>query len=136
MKNTSIANVGLPMLVEHVTRWHHDRNLIEGTTSQKQFVKLMEEVIEVYMALNPHTNSVKAVLELTDMIRELGAKGRIKTCDGSGLADAIGDTIVVLDNIAEREGFTLEHCLAESYAEIKDRKGRMVDGTFVKEADL
>jgi len=41
--------------------------------------------------------------------------------------------MVVLINIAERNGVTLEDCLAVAYDDIKDRKGKMVDGVFIKE---
>jgi hypothetical protein len=33
-------------------------------------------------------------------------------------------------------GVTIEACIEMAYDEIKDRKGRMIDGVFVKEADL
>ena len=41
--------------------------------------------------------------------------------------------MVVLINIAERNGLSLLDCLSHAYNDIKDRKGRMVDGVFVKE---
>jgi len=49
------------------------------------------------------------------------------------VADDIGDIMVVLINIAKRNGLPLAHCLAVAYADIKDRKGKMVDGIFIKE---
>ena len=36
----------------------------------------------------------------------------------------------------ERNGLSMEHCLEVAYDDIKDRKGKMIDGVFVKEADL
>ena len=57
-------------------------------------------------------------------------------CKNKDVADDIGDIMVVLINIAERNGLSLEHCLDVAYHDIKDRKGRMVDGIFVKEGDL
>jgi hypothetical protein len=44
--------------------------------------------------------------------------------------------IVVLVNIAERNHLTIEQCLEKAWDDIKDRKGKMVDGVFVKESDL
>ena len=52
------------------------------------------------------------------------------------MADDIGDMMVVLINIAERNGLSISECLAQAWDDIKDRKGKMVDGVFVKEADL
>ena len=41
--------------------------------------------------------------------------------------------LVVMINILARNKLTLEECLEVAYDDIKDRKGRMVDGIFVKE---
>lgn len=49
--------------------------------------------------------------------------------------DAIGDCCVVLVLLAELEGLRLEDCIASAYEEIASRKGRMINGVFVKEAD-
>lgn len=92
-------------LIEAVVRWHHDRNLIEGSTSQAQIVKLAEEFGEL-----------------------AGAVAR-----GAAVQDHVGDMLVVLINIVEREGTTLGECLGVAYEEIRHRKGRMVDGLFIKE---
>jgi uncharacterized protein (DUF2141 family) len=43
---------------------------------------------------------------------------------------------VVLINIATRNGFTLKQALTTSYNKIKNRKGQMRQGIFVKEEDL
>jgi len=90
-----------------IKQWHIDRNLIDGATDKDQVCKLIQEVGE-----------------LSDSV-----------CKGRDVSDDIGDCIVVLINIAVRNGLTLEQCMAQAYNDIKDRKGRMVDGIFVKEAD-
>ena len=92
-------------LMRKITQWHHDRNLIDGATSKDQVLKLIQEVGE-----------------LSDSV-----------CKGTDVKDDIGDCLVILINIAKREGTTLEECLNVAYNDIKDRKGRMVDGIFVKE---
>jgi NTP pyrophosphatase (non-canonical NTP hydrolase) len=101
-------NGDLVTLTEKVKQWHHDRNLIEGSTDKDQYLKLIQEAGE-----------------LSDNI-----------CKGNDIADDIGDMMVVLINIAERNDLTLAQCLAVAWEDIKDRKGRMVDGVFVKETDL
>lgn len=95
-------------LVYKITEWHHDRNLIIGSDDKTQFAKLIQEAGE-----------------LSDSI-----------CKGKDIRDDIGDMLVVLINIAERHHLSLTECLEVAYNDIKDRKGRMVDGVFVKEADL
>ena len=43
--------------------------------------------------------------------------------------------IVVLINIAERNDISLTECIKTAWEDIKDRKGKMVDGVFVKAGD-
>ena len=95
----------MPELIDLTEKWHVDRNLIDGATSKDQVLKLIQEVGE-----------------LSDSV-----------CKGTDVKDDIGDCLVILINIAKREGTTLEECLQVAYNDIKDRKGKMVDGIFVKE---
>jgi len=44
--------------------------------------------------------------------------------------------IVVLINIAERNDLSLTQCVRKAWDDIKDRKGQMRDGVFIKEEDL
>ena len=97
-------------LQDSTTQWAHDRNLINGTTSDKQFIKLVEELGEVAECL---------------------AKDRKDDLKGE-----IGDMIVVLNNLCAQNGTTLNECFLLAWLKIKDRKGKMVDGFFVKEQDL
>ena len=67
------------------------------------------------------------------LIEEAGELGRaILKEDQEEFVDAIGDMVVVLTNLAHLGGVTIEHCIDSAYNEIKDRKGEMVNGTFVK----
>lgn len=93
-----------------IRRWAHDRNLVEGGTPQAQFVKLIEEIGELANGINK--------------------KREHEVLDG------IGDAVVVLTILAAQYGYEIEHCIEMAWNEIKDRKGRMVGGIFVKEADL
>lgn len=122
---------------KNFAQWHHDRNLVEGATDEAQFIKLIEEVIELYMCLNPGQSPETAALIIGNIVLHLLNKGRIKTeTDHSNLPDAVGDINVVLTNFMERHGITPQEAFARSWGDIKDRKGRMIDGQFVKEADL
>ena len=67
------------------------------------------------------------------LIEEAGELGRaILKEDQEEFVDAIGDMVVVLTNLAHLGGVTIEHCIDSAYNEIKNRKGEMVNGTFVK----
>lgn len=50
--------------------------------------------------------------------------------------DSIGDMYVVMTILAMQLGLDIEDCVGAAYDEIRDRKGRMVNGVFVKEEDL
>lgn len=103
----NVEDTSLLSTIESVKRWHHARNLINGASDKDQLAKLIQEMGE-----------------LSDNI-----------CKGRDIRDDIGDMLVVLINIAERNNLTLTDCLDVAYNDIKDRKGRMVDGVFVKEGD-
>ena len=49
------------------------------------------------------------------------------------IKDAIGDMVVVLTNLAALEGMQIENCIESAYKEIANRKGKMENGTFVKQ---
>lgn len=93
-----------------IRQWAHDRNLIEGSDRFRQMVKLVEEQGELAAGI---------------------AKG-----NEALVIDSIGDMVVVLTIIAAQSGVNIEACIEAAYDEIKDRKGRMRDGVFVKESDI
>lgn len=93
---------------DKIRQWAVDRNLIEGATTSSQYQKLCEEV---------------------------GELGRGLIEDNADLTlDSIGDVVVVLTIMAAQLNTTVEQCVDAAYEEIKDRKGKMVNGIFVKEA--
>ena len=94
-------------LVALIQNWAWDRNLIEGSTPNAQLHKLMEEVWELAGGVCYNNTDV--------------------------MKDSIGDVFVVLTIIATQLGWSIEECVQTAYEEIKDRKGKMVDGLFVKE---
>ena len=49
------------------------------------------------------------------------------------LKDAIGDSVVVLTNLAKLNNLTIEECINSAYKVISARTGTMVNGAFVKE---
>jgi hypothetical protein len=55
--------------------------------------------------------------------------------DRPEIIDAIGDMVVVLTNLAHQEGFDIESCIDSAYNVINKRTGKMINGTFVKDAD-
>ena len=94
-------------LIAKVEQWADERNLINGSDPKSQVLKLISEVGE-----------------LADTINK-----------GGDCTDDIGDCLVVLTILAAQEGLTLKECLGYAYQDIKDRKGVMYKGCFIKDTD-
>ena len=54
--------------------------------------------------------------------------------------ETIKETLIIawknLTATANLHGYTIQTCLEVAYDDIKDRKGKLINGTFVKESDL
>ena len=92
-----------------IREWAATRGLYDKGNSHTQYVKLQEEAGEL-------------------------AKALLKN-DKPEIIDAIGDIVVVLTNLAHLEGYDIEYCIDEAYKVIAARTGKMINGTFVKDAD-
>ena len=86
--------------------WAKDRNIISPNNSSKQLIKLGEEVGELCSA---HLKG--------DKEKEI---------------DSIGDVLVVLAIYCHQNNLTIVDCFNSAWNEIKDRKGRTENGTFIK----
>jgi len=96
-------------LIKLVKDWSISKNIIKGSTSKDQYIKLVTEVGELGDAI------VKK--------------------NKPDIEDAIGDILVLLINIAEQETTSLEDCLNIAYENIKHRDGIMYNGVFIKSSD-
>ena len=94
---------------DSIRDWADKRGIYDSGDTKTQFVKLMEEIGELGQAI------------LKDNEAEF--------------IDAIGDSVVVLTNLAKLGGHDIERCIESAYSEISARSGSMVNGTFVKDAD-
>tara|TARA_R110002012_G_scaffold2621_4_gene12539 strand:+ start:1657 stop:2448 length:792 start_codon:yes stop_codon:yes gene_type:complete len=92
---------------DNIRDWAKQRGLYKKGDSKTQYVKLQEEAGEL-------------------------AKALLKN-DKPEIKDAIGDIVVVLTNLAHLEKLTIEECIDAAYTEILNRKGKMINGTFVKD---
>jgi NTP pyrophosphatase (non-canonical NTP hydrolase) len=95
-------------IFEDIRNWANKRGLYDKGDAKTQLIKLYEESGELSQAL------------LKD--------------DKAGIIDAIGDSVVVLTNLAHLVGTDIEICIKSAYDEISNRTGRMINGTFVKDA--
>ena len=94
-------------LFDLIRSWADERGIYDKGDPKTQLIKLYEETGELAAAL------------LKD--------------DKASIIDAIGDSVVVLTNLAKLVGYDIESCIQSAYDEISNRTGRMIDGTFVKD---
>nr|DAG96494.1 MAG TPA: NTP-PPase-like protein [Herelleviridae sp.] len=95
--------------VELIKKWAEDRNLQTGNP-QGQIMKLLEEAGEL----------ASGVAKINEPV----------------IKDSVGDIFVVLTVLCLQLDIDIEECIDLAYNEIKDRKGKLIDGVFVKEEDL
>lgn len=91
---------------DDVVMWAHERHIFNLSDPLRQSLKTLEEVTEL----------VEGV-----------ANGNLPE-----VIDAIGDILVTLIIQSRMQGVTLDYCLGKAYKEIKNRKGEMINGKFVK----
>jgi len=91
-----------------IREWALERGLYDKGDVKTQALKLVEEVGETCRAI----------------LKE----------NANEMIDGIGDCVVVLTNLAELIGTPIEECIEAAYDEIKNRKGKMSNGTYVKDA--
>ena len=99
----------LEVKIQKVLKWSNDKNIIGGSSLLTQYAKCQSEMGE-----------------LADAILK-GNKDEFE--------DAMGDAIVVLINLCAIANTSIGTCLDRACEQIKDRKGVMFQGTFVKESD-
>jgi len=90
-----------------IREWAKERGLYDKGDPKTQALKLVEEVGE----------TCKAILKK----------------DNPEIIDGIGDCVVVLTNLAYLAGTNIEYCIDTAYNEIKNRTGKMSNGTFKKD---
>ena len=94
---------------DKIKQWFIDRNMQEADPS-KQMLKLVEECGELASGI---------------------AKDKPEV-----IKDSLGDIVVVLIGLSLQLNLDYDECVAFAYNEIKDRKGKLINGVFVKESDL
>ena len=151
-------------LIKKIENWAEERNLIKGSTPQKQFIKLMEEFGELCAGISK--NNIDMIKDsigdccvvMVILNKQVGKQSREMEFFSFGnpdMSDFTIDKIVSdladyaahgyerpfpmvsnLSDIADVYQLNFEDCIRQAYNEIKDRKGKMINGVFVKEADL
>lgn len=103
-----------------VLNWAKDKDLLHEENADKQFMKFVEEVFEFKTEMDN-------VLSYTDpYVDEVVERMELE----------MGDIFVTLIILCSQLNLDPVSCLARAYEKIKDRKGKTINGTFVKSEDL
>lgn len=120
-RNRMKKNMQYGELEEKIIQWAKDRNILEKSNAIKQISKTQEELdetLEALKKLDAHKDSDNLIIRSQIM---------------NEVADGIGDMLVTIILLAKAVDLESLVCLEMAYDEIKNRKGKMVDGLFVKE---
>ena len=108
-------------------RHKHKQNGIKLQTSYFELIREWADERGLYEHGDTKTQALKLVEEVGETCRAI-----LKEDDHEAI-DGIGDCVVVLTNLAELLGVSIEDCIEQAYHEIKDRTGKMNNGTFKKD---
>ena len=95
--------------IKLIKKWAEKRKLFDYATPLSQALKTKEEAEELVEAIR---------------------KGNLNE-----IKDGIGDVFVTLIVLCSILKLRLEDCIAYAYNQIKDRKGKIINGQFVKEEE-
>ena len=95
-------------LIENITQWADDKGILFPENAPQQSMKVMEELGETMGAILKQKNTDEVI-------------------------DGIGDIFVTVIILSKQLGLDPTECLESAWNEIKDRKGKTVDGTFIRE---
>ncbi len=94
-------------LIKNVKEWAQEKHLLKKENSHAQMLKVLEEVGETAGALLKNKNKE--------------------------IIDGLGDSFVTLIILCYQLGLEPKDCLETAWDEIKNRKGKTVNGTFIRE---
>lgn len=98
-------------LIDNITQWADDKGILVSDNIPQQTMKVMEELGETAGAI-------------------------LKNKKTDEVIDGIGDILVTVIILSKQLGLDPTECLEHAWNEIKDRKGKTVNGTFIKQEEL
>ena len=118
------------ILREKVLEWAKEKDLLHERNAEKQLLKFMEEVFEFRdeWILCLHEFKKCNYGKADDHPEVVEHRGNMRL--------EMGDIFVTLIILCNQLSLEPVECLFKAYEKIKDRKGKTIDGTFVKEGDL
>ena len=113
-----------------VLEWAKDKDLLHANIAEKQFLKFIEEVFEFRdeWILYVHEYNVSDCGEADNdpVVTEYRHNMKLE----------MGDIFVTLIILCDQLNMDPVDCLGRAYEKIKDRKGKTINGVFIKQEDL
>lgn len=109
-------------LQEKILEWADSHELLHEKNADKQFLKFVEEVFEFKTEMDMYMKSSKLNLKIWRIDKDMQLE--------------MGDVFVTLIILCKQLSIDPQRCVELAYEKIKDRHGKTINGTFVKEEDL
>lgn len=113
-------------LIKKVQDWGQEKGITDPKNTDKQFLKFMEEALEFKTELDWYA----------DIFWRDGYSDTFLDYIRQNLMLEFGDVLVTLCILAKQLEIDPNECLSLAYDKISKRKGKTINGTFVKEEDL
>lgn len=152
-------------LIQKIEQWATDRNIIKGSKPIDQAMKLFSEfgeladnvgkgrdcrddIGDIFVVLTiiskQHSDSIFDFIDESpwdyshveskkDLVEYLCMS--LALFSGEYSDNKAGDCIAILERLCDMHGYTLQECVKIAYNDIKDRRGIMSNGVFIKESD-
>ena len=116
----------------NVEEWANDKDLLHSKNAEKQFMKFIEEMFEFKAEMDiwklyktfKHAENIEQDLSMQEFER------------WKNMRLEMGDIFVTLIVLCKQLGIDCVECLEMAYEKISKRKGKTVNGLFIKEEDL
>lgn len=105
-----------------VEEWAKDKDLLHEENADKQFMKFIEEVFEFKTEMDMCMKFFNPNLKMWQTDKDVKLE--------------MGDIFVTLILLCNQLGIDCVECLEMAYEKISKRKGKTVNGLFIKEEDL
>ncbi|KXA28942.1 hypothetical protein HMPREF3229_01574 [Peptoniphilus harei] len=120
-------------LTRKVLDWGKSKDLLHEENAGKQFMKFMEEVFEFRDEWMSYENSTKYI---SDNYRERYGEITRTYQLRDNMQLEMGDVFVTLIILCNQLNLDPVDCLARAYEKIEYRKGKTINGFFIKQEDL
>lgn len=118
-------------LKELILNWADDKDLLHEKNADKQFMKFMEEIFEFRDEWTLYNDE----LSFNNGFGEIDEDAYIYEL-ADNMEDEMGDIFVTLIILCQQLSLDPVACLRRAYEKISKRKGKTINGQFIKQEDL